>query len=156
MSERGDAGWRKHAKALIAVFLVALALRVSYVLYGGLTLPPDTDSYVRIADNLSSSAGYSLIPGIPTAYRPPAYPVFILLVKILFGGNWAVIWAQCLLGALVPVLTAILSKRVIGGSHALAAAWIVALDPYLIAVSDAFMTEALFAFLVVGREKLDV
>jgi len=148
MSESLTAARRPYRRELAAIFLVALALRIGYVAFQGFRLPPDTDSYRRIADNLVSGQGYSLVPGVPTAYRPPAYPVFIALSKWLSGGYWAAIWGQCVLGALVTVLAASLARGLVGDLFALGAAAIVAVDPYLVAVCDTFMTEALFAFFV--------
>lgn len=138
----------KSGYILLVIFLMALCLRLIYVGCVVKTLPPDTDGYRTIAENLLSGAGFSWEPPTPTAYRPPGYPLFLAGAFKLFGSRWAPLYLQCLLGALIVFPVARLARILIGDLFALASCIIVAVDPFQIAVCGQFMTEALFGLLV--------
>ena len=103
--------WRR---TLLSVFIVALLIRGIFVL----TLQdgfyfPDSIEYSGAAHNL-------LISGqLGEAYnRPPAYPVFLAAIYILFGEHiLAVRMVESIMGALLAVIIASIGKR-IGGQAA--------------------------------------
>jgi len=154
MTEPATIGRRDYRWELLVIIVVALALRLSYAIVVVGKAPADTDRYLAVAENLVSGRGYSMSPDAPTAYRPPGYPMLIALVKRSGGGDWSLILTQCVLGALVAYVAAVLTRRLVGDLWALVAAVVVAVDPYEIAVSSLLMTEAFFSLLVAASVAL--
>lgn len=136
------------ARHYLFVFAVALAFRLAFVAMATRTSPPDTDGYVAIAQNVVAGEGFALVPGEPTAFRPPVYPYFIAGVTRIFSTPEAALWLQAILSSFVVFVAAWLTRRIIGELFALVAAAVVAIDPYLVAVCGEFMTECIFATLV--------
>jgi 4-amino-4-deoxy-L-arabinose transferase-like glycosyltransferase len=137
------------SQPLWAILLLALLLRAAVVIRGSGTFD-DPDNYLPMARSLASGKGFQL-RGRPTAYRPPLYPV-MLAPLTLAGGAWFP-WGIALLhlglGIGTVGLTAVAAKRFgLSRTRALAAAFIVACDPVLIAQSRSVMTETPAAFLV--------
>ncbi len=63
---------------LLAVTMTFLGLSYSIIL--GPELPyPDENEYYQIAGHILAGQGFSLDGVTPTAYRPPGYPIFLLL-----------------------------------------------------------------------------
>ena len=135
---------------LWAALVGAVGLRLA--LSGPLWTPDiaDPDGYLGLARSVARGEGYT-IAGRPTAYRPPLYPLLLtpivgLVPARIVGGAVAVLHA--VLGALTVVLTWATARRWgFGPRRSAAAAWIVALDPVLVAQSRVVMTETLSAML---------
>ena len=73
---------------LIAVFIVALALRLIYI--NQFAQPPESDAlgYHKIAVNYLAGHGHAIEPGQPTSYRPPAYPLFLASIYKITTPNY--------------------------------------------------------------------
>jgi 4-amino-4-deoxy-L-arabinose transferase-like glycosyltransferase len=83
--------------------------------------------------------------------HPPLYALTLAPFLAIPGGVTAARVAQLLLGAAMAPLTRRLARALgLGGSAALAAGVLVALDPMLIFFSVRLMTETLFCFLVLA------
>lgn len=143
-------GRRRFARRMASVFALGLLLRLGYLAADRFALPPDTDGYVRISANLAAGQGFSIEPGVPTAYRPPAYPVFLALFQFVPGGLHLALLLQCIAASSVAVVAGQIARRLSGDTAGVACAAIVAVDPYQIAASGWFMTEALFSLFVVA------
>jgi len=141
---------RRYNLQLLGIFAAAVGVRVMYVLLTIHALPGDTDSYRGIAENLLGGHGYSISADMPTAFRPPGYPLFIAVVERFLGGPWSVIWAQCILGGVVALIAGSLARRLVGDLFALVAAGLVAIDPYQVARCTEFMSEVFFSFAVLA------
>jgi len=139
---------RQYSRDMLVVFLGAVVLRLLYVMLWQKGLPPDTDSYRQIAENLISGKDFSLALGVPTAYRAPLYPLFVAAVELFFHNPLALMVAQAVASASIVFLAARLARNIVGDLFSLAAAALVAVDPYGIAVSGQLMTEAFFSLLV--------
>jgi hypothetical protein len=139
---------------LIKIFVFALLLRGGILLWTPDSLRADPDGYRAIAENVRDCGTFGH-EHIPTAYRPPLYP--ILLLPCVACGPWtreaiglvhlvlgvATIWLTCWIGQFwelprhearwksVPFLAAVL----------------VAVDPILLRQSSLVMTETLATFL---------
>lgn len=137
-------------RGLAAVLLLAAIARASCLWQFGGNLARDVDDYRGIAENIVSGHGYSN-PGtkLPTAYRPPLYP--LLLTFVLWGGTTLIGTLHLLLGVATVALTYLtaigleLSRRA-----ALVATALVAVDPLLVYNTSLVMTETLAATLVAG------
>jgi 4-amino-4-deoxy-L-arabinose transferase-like glycosyltransferase len=136
--------------SLVLIFVAALALRLTYMKAGAGGALQDTDAYRVIAGNILEGKGYTLDGSAPTAYRAPGYVLFITLVEWVFGGAGAVLWIQCLLGASVALMAALIARNIAGDLFAPVAALAVAVDPFQIGVCSQLMSEAFFMFLATG------
>jgi 4-amino-4-deoxy-L-arabinose transferase-like glycosyltransferase len=148
MTDQASADKRKYVVQYVGVFVIAVALRFAYVAFMTGPSPLDTDAYLAIAQNLVSGHGFALADGSLTAYRPPGYPVFIAAIQFVTGHTAAVLWIQSFLQAGVVFVAAWLARAIIGDLFALAAATIVAVDPYLVGICGMYMTECLFTVMV--------
>jgi 4-amino-4-deoxy-L-arabinose transferase-like glycosyltransferase len=149
MTDQAVADKRYYAAKYLAVFLIAVIARLVYV--GAFTnmAPPDTDGYAAIAHNLAHGKGFANAEGQLTAYRPPVYPLFLAAFERLTGTLTAALWTQALLQGLVVLMAAWLTRSIMGDIFALAAAGLVAVDPYLIWTCGLYMSECLFGVLAV-------
>lgn len=139
-----------HRRVLLAVFLLALAVRIALILLR----PPGTDEvlthlndstdYDLLARNIAAGNGFVNQLGNPTVLRPPVYPLFLAIVYTVTGaGNLtAVALCQALLGALNSVLTIRLTHRAgLGSAASLLAGIIAALYPAFIFQTTLILTE---------------
>jgi 4-amino-4-deoxy-L-arabinose transferase-like glycosyltransferase len=144
--------------AVLAIALIALAVRVAFVLVVNPTLPDpgDATAYHLLANNLADGHGYIrpfdfkiLHVSRPTAEYPPLFPA-LLSVPAYLGAKS--IDAQrlflCFVGAGTVVLIGFLGRRVGGPIVGLVAAAIAAVYPMLFLGEAVLMAECLFAFLV--------
>jgi hypothetical protein len=140
------------------VLALALAARVAVMAVWSDHLSEDRDRYLALAAGLAEGRGY-VIPDsdIPTAFRPPLYPVALVPAAFLPSGFWvgtlhvvlgvATVW---LTWCLAQRLTVSMRPAVEGSTVALLASLFVAVDPLLLRYSTFPMTETLATFLVAG------
>lgn len=143
------------ARVLIPLlFLIALALRVLYILQGHEVPPLDTPDYDGIALNLLQGHGF-IVRGMQ-AWRPPLYPVFLAGIYGLFGyHHLAVKLLQALIGALMVPVLYWTGREVEGeglslgeGVGKIGALLMVFYGPF-VGRTNEVMTETVFAFLLV-------
>ncbi len=133
---------------LPAILLVALVLRLAFVLY----LDPeriyfsDTIDYHDAAQSLLRGEGFG------AGYqRPPLYPLYLAGILAVFPGNLvAVRVADVLLGCLTVLLVYRLGREIWGREVGLIAAAIAAVHPYLVTLGGLLYPESLFAALLAG------
>lgn len=143
----------EHAVRAGALFALALALRVAFVLSverDGFAFN-DIYFYHSIADQLADGNGFTNAQGEPTAQWPPVYPLMLSFAYRLFGAEpIAGELLNALIGALtVPVLY-YLALRALGRREALFAGLALAVMPGQIFFADALLAETLYTFLLVG------
>ena len=135
---------------LSIVVLVALAVRLIYAL----SLEPrifwfDGREYSALAESILGGAGYRNPEGLPTAFWPPGYPVFMAGIYALSGVSvTAVRIVQSVLGAILCLLVYAIAARLIGRRPAILAAAITALYPLLIYTAGAVYPVTLQALLI--------
>ncbi len=134
---------------LSALFVLVLAVRavVPFVAHDGLK-HRDPDAYWRLAKNLwvydTFGSEY-----VPTAYRPPLYPLLLAPAAELGNRAWlAIAGLHAILGLVTVLLTWDLARD-LAPEAAWLAALLVAWDPLLVRWSAEIMTETLAAFLAV-------
>lgn len=135
---------------ILAVFLVALVLRLGYVFLLP-QAPPVADAmdYDSIAMNLASGHSFALNPDVPTPKRPPGFPFFLALVYSVFGHSFAAAAAlQALLGALTCAAAFRTAEKLFGERTGELAGWLLAFYPVLIVYTGLLLTETLFTFLL--------
>ncbi|MFC1525139.1 ArnT family glycosyltransferase, partial [Planctomycetota bacterium] len=134
---------------LLVIFLIALGLRVGFVL----TLEnkfyfPDSYQYDTVAQNIISGNGFMVSENL-RAGRPPAYPLFLSISYLLFGKSLFVIrFIQALLSTLSCLVVYLIGKKVFDQRTGLIAAVITAIYPFFIFFSGLILTETIFILLL--------
>lgn len=143
--------FRSGIAAYISGFLSAFVFRV---VLNQPTVTPDGELYMRIADNVVLNGCYSDSPPAqalcsPTwANQPPGYPLFIAVVKVLFGDTpQHIVVAQSFLYALAIVYVLFSARLVFRGSNGwlIAVGLLLALSPLTAPWSQWVLTETLAA-----------
>jgi 4-amino-4-deoxy-L-arabinose transferase-like glycosyltransferase len=137
-------------RALLGLTLAGLAARLLWVTFEPSTYPvADETMWLTASTQLLPSPEVAFSPlKLRFIFHPPLYVYFIGVLSVVSGTIDAVKYAQCLLGAtLVPVL-ALLGKRLSGERTGLVAAAFAAFYPELIWFASHFWAEALFTVLL--------
>ncbi len=135
---------------LPGLIVFTLIVRTGVLLLMPDALVADPDGYRHLAENLlrHGTFGRELLP---TAYRPPLYPLALVpCVAMGPAARAAIGTLHVLLGLATVLLLFRLARRLELGPYALVAAALVACDPILLAQSTLAMTETLAVFLVVA------
>src|SRR5260370_22209705 len=98
---------RRHNEARFwLLLLAAFFLRVGVLWKFGGSLAEDRDNYRAIAERVVAGEGFvDPQSHLPTAYRPPLYPLLVAAVRFFGGGNLAIGLVQVVLGVATSVLT---------------------------------------------------
>ena len=138
--------------SLLAVFLLALAVRFAFLAIAGPHTGGDSPEYVTLAHNIAVHNGYTLstaTPFIPMVRRAPAYPAFLALITGRgLAHPYRIAAVQILLDSAVAAAILLLTPAVPMNSVRIAAAVIYAIHPAAVAGSSTLLSEALFTFLV--------
>ncbi len=139
----------------IVIFLIfGIALMVRLIVLGALLYSGgesnliwgDTTRYLALAQNLIDDIGF-VHKGVPDAYRPPGYPMFLL--PFLAGGLplWVASIVQIIVASFIPVATYLAAHRYLQLPHrwALFAGVVAAIEPVQVYFSVVLLPEALFA-----------
>ncbi|MCX5752323.1 MAG: glycosyltransferase family 39 protein [Candidatus Krumholzibacteria bacterium] len=141
-------------KILGIIIVLALAFRALFwleVLGPAAPLRGDEIDYDAIARSLASGHGFSLIPDMPTAARPPLYPILLAGVYRIAGARAdAGKILQILLGGAIVLLVYLLARRLFSETAALVAAAIVACNPSLIFISSYLLAENIYIVLLLS------
>lgn len=136
---------------LAVILFLGLGLRLTWALVTPSIPVSDFAWYNRVAYNLAAGLGYVANAGTPTAFRPPAYPVFLAAIYSLFSDSLlAAKLANVLLGGLVIWLTYKLAIRYFPRRVALFAAALVAFLPSLILYNGLLASENIAIPLLLG------
>lgn len=136
----------------IAILLAALAIRVVWVFATpDYRLVHDALDYHRHAVSIANGDGFALSYGRPTAFRPPAYPIFLAGVYWVFGPSleWARL-ANALVGTGIVALIGVIAFQVWGRRVGLIAMALAAVYIPLILVGQSVMSEPLFVLCLLG------
>jgi 4-amino-4-deoxy-L-arabinose transferase-like glycosyltransferase len=157
-ADLSNARTRSFLVGLAAIAVVALAIRIGFVLVVNPTLPNpgDATAYHLLANNLADGHGYIrpfdfqlLQLERPTAEYPPLFPA--LLAVASFVGAKSVDAQRlflCFVGTGTVVLVGLLGRRVRGPLVGLVAAAVAAVYPMLFLDEAVLMSETLFVLLV--------
>jgi 4-amino-4-deoxy-L-arabinose transferase-like glycosyltransferase len=140
-----------------ALVLVALAIRVIFVLATpDYTLVHDAIDYDRHAVSIANGHGFALSYGRPTAFRPPAYPIFVAGVYTLVGTEdkaeriEAARLANAVVGTGIVALIALIALQLWGWREGLVALALGTAYVPLILVGQSVMSEPLFVLCLLG------
>src|SRR5690242_16678852 len=143
--------FRGGATVLVAILLVALAVRGYWVFRGNPVLDGNGCEYARIVQNLLRDRAYVGLFEGPELMFPPLFP-FLLAAGARIAGSLDLSFRVVPLLAgllLVPAVFA-LTRLVYGVRVALGAAALVALHPLLVDLSSAVLSESVFLLLMVA------
>ncbi len=134
---------------LIGLFLLAVALR-AYGVWAHPAVPVgDADDYNQLATRLVEGRGYVNAAGRPTAWRPPAYPVFLAgIYKIAGVDVQRATMVQVILGGLTVLMLTALAAMILGWPRALIAGAIAAVYPAFVWLPRLLFSENLSLFLM--------
>jgi len=136
----------------IAILLAALAIRVAWVFATpDYRLVHDALDYNRHAISIANGDGFALSYGRPSAFRPPAYPIFLAGVYWIFGPSleWARL-ANALVGTGIVALIGVICAQVWTSRVALIAMALGAVYIPMILVGQSVMSEPLFVLCLLG------
>jgi 4-amino-4-deoxy-L-arabinose transferase-like glycosyltransferase len=134
------------------ILLAALAIRIVFVLATpGYTLVNDALDYQHHAVSIADGHGFALSYGRPTAFRPPAYPIFLAAVYAVTapGVEWGRI-ANAFVGTGIVALIGVIAFQLWGRWVALVALALGAVYIPLILVGQSIMSEPLFVLCLLG------
>lgn len=138
---------REERLSLLGLFLFALIVRLLFVIVTGLSDTPTYDGlgYDILAVNLLQGKGYA--GDVPTAFRPPGYPLFLAGVYGLFGHRFAAVrLMQVLIDAVTCVLFYFVGKKLFDRQVGFVAALGLSLYPLHIYMVNQFYSETLSFF----------
>jgi 4-amino-4-deoxy-L-arabinose transferase-like glycosyltransferase len=135
---------------IIAIFLIAFAVRLGYVAVAERPPISDEQYYDGLAQALAAGEGYAA-GGVPTAYWPVGYPAFLAFFYAVFGHYYLpVLIFQALLGAATAAALVLLGREFGSPAAARAAGLIIALAPNQIAYAARLFPAVVTAFALVG------
>jgi len=156
-------GKKPDTRFVLAIFLLALVVRVSFICFCGLKDQRydalyDDLIYVDLARQLLSGHGYTLshehfvaVAGQPTSIVPPVYPLFLAGSFFLFGpGYLPVKLLQASISATAVVLIYLIGRRTLGERTGKLAALIGTFYLLFIMYVRPLYTDTLFCFLLAG------
>ena len=149
--------FKKH-KILIIIFLIALLARSALFFinfhandYDLIPTIKGDDGYYELSRGLLLGHGFSWDaepPFSPNPLRPPVWPLFIAAILYLFKSYWMVLFAQILIGSIIPLLGMHIVNKVIPSMKmSIIVGVLLALEPYSILFSSILYTETFFIFL---------
>jgi 4-amino-4-deoxy-L-arabinose transferase-like glycosyltransferase len=143
--------------AVAGLIVAALAIRIAFVLATpDYQLIHDAIDYDRHAASIASGHGFALSYGRPTAFRPPAYPIFVAGVYELAGYAdkaarvEAARIANAFVGTGIVALIGLIAFQLWGRRVALIALGLGAIYIPLILVGQSVMSEPLFVLCLLG------
>lgn len=139
-------------KNILIVFLLALLIRIIFIfVVEHAPLENDAKEYDMLGFNLSSGKGYVNSEGMPTAFRPPGYPIFLGSIYYIFGHNLLYVRiAQALLSALICVIAHLIFRQLYREKIFNIAGYITCFYAPLIASTLEILSETLFAFILLA------
>ena len=143
---------RTGTRIAAAILFAALAIRIVFVLATPhYTLVHDALDYQHHAVSIADGHGFALSYGRPTAFRPPAYPIFLAAVYAVTGPDveWGRI-ANAFVGTGIVALIGLIAFQLWGRRVALIALALGAVYIPLILVGQSIMSEPLFVLCLLG------
>jgi 4-amino-4-deoxy-L-arabinose transferase-like glycosyltransferase len=148
---------RSGTRIAAALLFAALAIRVAFVLATpNYQLIHDAIDYDHHAASIARGHGFALSYGRPTAFRPPAYPIFLAGVYKVVGTDSkpdrvrAARLANAVVGTAIVALIGLLALQLWGRGEALVALALGAVYIPLILVGQSVMSEPLFVLCLLG------
>lgn len=118
---------------------------------GDAFLVSDSGSYLILGRSLAEGLGFRNLEGLPDLFRTPGYPLLLAIGSLLGHPVRFALAMQLVMSAGIVLLTFALAQRVLHDDRlAIACAWIVALEPTMLAWSLKVMPETLLTLALVA------
>lgn len=141
--------FRRPAPLLVLIFVTAVGLRTCGAVIAPTTPVADAADYHQLATGLSESRGYVNSSGQKTAWRPPAYPLFLASIYRIAGPRVsAAVFVQVVIGALTVLALVLFGTLVIGWREALIAGFVAAVYPGFVWLPRLLLSENLSLLLL--------
>lgn len=135
---------RRWLLLLIGLSVLACAVRLIAVSAFPTVPLADAADYHRLAVALTDGGGYVSASGVPTAWRPPGYPIFLFIIYRLFGTSvQAAYFVQAVLGVVTVLLLVALGVLTIGRTEAFLGGLFAAFYPSLFWLPRVLLSENL-------------
>ena len=135
----------KQHRLILVIFLLALIVRLIFVMPSKNTPSSDAASYDSLGLSLSKGNGYINADGNPNSFRPPFYPTFLAVIYKFFGHSYPAVRAiQSIIGAIACVLIFLIAVRIGGSSIGFLSSFLFAVYPPFIKSSELLLTELFF------------
>ena len=135
--------------AFLLRFAVVLGVRDIHTFHGPSPAGADAVELNSIALNVAAGNGYAVIPGHPTSYRAPGFPLSLAVLYRMSYANYALVYlALCLTGALTCLLTYELARQLVSEGVARAAGLLAAVYLPHIYFPRCSLSEIVFALCV--------
>ena len=132
------------------IFLLALIIRLIFVIPSENIPSSDAANYDRLGLSLSKGLGYADNNSTPHSYCPPFYPFFLSVIYKIFGHSYpAVRVIQSIIGALICVFIYLAARKVCAVRVGLWSAFISMAYPPFIKSAELLLTELFFTFVLV-------
>ncbi len=138
---------KKHSFAFV-IFTAAVVLRILFIFYQGIHLTSDELDYYNLAMNIVHGNGFSVENGLPTAYRPPAYPYFLSVLFTLHNSVYFIEIMQAVIESISGLLLFIIGKKIFSERAGLTAMIVWSLFPSSIIMPSQLLSETLYVFLL--------
>ncbi|MBS1811274.1 MAG: glycosyltransferase family 39 protein [Acidobacteria bacterium] len=140
-------------KTAIGIFLLAVLLRLGYVLLRQPSLSGDSGDYLSLAENLIYQQVFSFDGVVPTIRRPPFYPWFLSGICLITGEQpsasvYIITCVQAILDSFVAVIVFQLSRITLALRFALGAGIFYAICPGVIDMTRHILSETIFTSLL--------
>ena len=152
---------RKKKFALVLILLVigsfSLFIRGFYVntllidnRYQDISINQDSHEYIHLAKNIADLKGYSqncIYSRYLSLLRTPGYPLFYALFEYTGTAPVSILWSQVVVGACIPVLTALLAFMIIKKYTAsIITGFLSSISTTSVFLTGEIMVDLLFAF----------
>ncbi len=144
-------------RILFFILIAGLAARIFLIIFfhdhRALFYDADSHEYIALAENMRLGHGFSwdsAEPYQPNSFRTPVYPGFLFLSRFLFGSYAAALVVQAILMFLSGWLLYTIGMEFLKNKKiALWSAGVFLFMPFSLNVSVKFLTQTLFAFLLI-------
>jgi len=138
------------------ILLLALVIRAGYVyvqlnhsLFHVVTFAPDSERYMKLAENIIDCGMFSYEGRLPTANDTPGFPLFLVGLRLLFGPSLLAIYiAQIMLSTATVLMAFYIARQYFSDQAGLWAAALTAIYPMGFIFVATPLTETLYTFLV--------
>lgn len=139
---------KQHGLTLLLIFAIAFGIRLWAVTAYPVEPVADAADYHRLATGLANGFGYVNAAGLPTAWRPPGYPLFLAAIYVVSGPDvGAATIVQAGVGSVTAILIAVLGFLVAGRRVGVIAGLLAAVYPGFFWLPRVLLSENVSLFL---------
>ena len=144
-------GYRNTWKPLLLIVLLAIVLRVCWIVRQTAVIENEGAEYAQIAQNLVAGKGYVGLWNVPEVMFPPLYPILIAAFSLATRDfDLAARLVSLTIGTCLVLPVFFIALRMYGRRVAFISASMIAFHPLLIALSGSVYSEVVFLTVLMG------